>query len=216
MNELECFKSGKKKDGDNDALIRNIIIIDSISGVMLFEKIYRWDEKASTNSLGSLIQSFHQLAREIDDGDIGSVNFESKSVSSRLQKRSQFSQARERSEKARESMKMICSKGDDVIVSVFCDMQGQQSLLPRVTNEVSALIRVLKDQFLESCNSIIQEYRPILNNAMSQSDGSIREIEAMRNQILSRFSLVETGEFAHFFPTGNSDLVIREPESSAL
>lgn len=72
----------KKKESDQQQQsqggvpIKNITLCDAKTGFVILEHIYQWPEQAVTTNLGSLILSFYQFAREVDDGDIVSVNFE--------------------------------------------------------------------------------------------------------------------------------------------
>lgn len=64
-------KSSRRKKISPHDPVKNIRITDIETGVLLFERIYKWHEHANTASLGSLIQSFFQFAREVDDGGSG-------------------------------------------------------------------------------------------------------------------------------------------------
>jgi hypothetical protein len=66
----------KKKEPDLAVPIKNITICDAKTGFVILECIYQWPEQAVTTNLGSLILSFYQFAREVDDGG---QNFEFKS-----------------------------------------------------------------------------------------------------------------------------------------
>jgi hypothetical protein len=48
--------------------IKNITISDAKTGFIVLECVYRWPDQAVTTNLGSLILSFYQFAREVDDG----------------------------------------------------------------------------------------------------------------------------------------------------
>jgi len=60
--------NSRKKDLSNDDVIKSIIVMHSQTGVMLYEHVYRWNEKLNTSGISNLIMSFHQLASTIDDG----------------------------------------------------------------------------------------------------------------------------------------------------
>jgi hypothetical protein len=58
----------KKKEPELAIPIKNVTICDAKTGFVILECIYRWPEQAVTTNLGSLILSFYQFAREVDDG----------------------------------------------------------------------------------------------------------------------------------------------------
>lgn len=58
----------KKKEQELVVPIKNITICDAKTGFVVLESIYQWPEQAVTANLGSLILSFYQFAREVDDG----------------------------------------------------------------------------------------------------------------------------------------------------
>jgi hypothetical protein len=60
----------KKKEPELAVPIKNITICDAKTGFVILECIYQWPEQAVTTNLGSLILSFYQFAREVDDGGI--------------------------------------------------------------------------------------------------------------------------------------------------
>jgi hypothetical protein len=45
--------------------LKNVYILDATTGLVLFEKVYRWPENAISSNIGSLIQSFYQFARYV-------------------------------------------------------------------------------------------------------------------------------------------------------
>ncbi len=57
----------KKKISPHDP-VKAVRITDIASGVVIFERLYKWPDSALASNIGSLIQSFFQFAREIDDG----------------------------------------------------------------------------------------------------------------------------------------------------
>ncbi len=48
--------------------IRAVRITEKTTGLLLFEKVYKWNDNVAISNLGSLIQSFFQFAREVDGG----------------------------------------------------------------------------------------------------------------------------------------------------
>jgi hypothetical protein len=68
-------KKSRRFRGERE-MVKHVSIADTATGIVLFEKAYRWVEKAQTSMVGSLVQSFYQFAKEVDDGAISSVNFE--------------------------------------------------------------------------------------------------------------------------------------------
>ena len=67
-HNINQVNSSRKKDQINDDVIKSIIVMHSQTGVMLYEHVYRWNEKLNTSGISNLIMSFHQLASTIDDG----------------------------------------------------------------------------------------------------------------------------------------------------
>jgi hypothetical protein len=61
-------KPRRKSESDNSHPIKNVTISDAKTGFVLVERIFKWPEEALTANLGSLILSFYQFAREVDDG----------------------------------------------------------------------------------------------------------------------------------------------------
>ena len=59
-------KSRKRKEDGGP--IKNVTISDARTGFVVFESVMRWPVGTNTAHLGSLIQSFYQFAREVDDG----------------------------------------------------------------------------------------------------------------------------------------------------
>ncbi|RYG99605.1 hypothetical protein EON65_50130 [archaeon] len=51
-------------------IIKNISISDVVSGQIIFQRVHSWKSASGFSNLGSLIQVFHQFAREVDDGGI--------------------------------------------------------------------------------------------------------------------------------------------------
>ncbi|KAJ1443739.1 hypothetical protein B484DRAFT_287961 [Ochromonadaceae sp. CCMP2298] len=57
--------------------VKNICLSDAVTGFIICQRVYKWKESSAFLNLGSLIQVFYQFAREVDDGQISCVNFES-------------------------------------------------------------------------------------------------------------------------------------------
>eukprot|EP00968_Pinguiococcus_pyrenoidosus_P014702 scaffold1340_cov253-Pinguiococcus_pyrenoidosus.AAC.20 len=67
---------GRKRMRSGADAIKLVGVLDAKTGILLFQKVYRWAEDANPKALGSLVLSFFQFSREIDDGTISCVNFE--------------------------------------------------------------------------------------------------------------------------------------------
>eukprot|EP01041_Mallomonas_annulata_P001497 gene1497-2884_t len=156
--------------------IRRILIIDAITGITLYERLCNWEEKGNSTSLSSLIQSFYQLSREIDDGDIRSVSFENRSSVSKPLRRYQIPSPAGKvpswGEGAAETMKMVSSKGDDVIISIFCTSSEQNENFPdqSAVDKLNTIALNLKNAFLEHCGELVTEVRPRLHQSMCEKD----------------------------------------------
>jgi hypothetical protein len=66
-HQLITPKFRKKKDNDIGP-VKNVTISDARTGFVVLECVFRWPDHTNTANLGSLIQSFYQFAREVDDG----------------------------------------------------------------------------------------------------------------------------------------------------
>jgi len=78
-------KDNKDKDKDSflnpTTSILRISILDKICGCPLYDKVYKWKEdQKSPSSIAGLVQFFYQFAREIDNGVVSKVTFESQSL----------------------------------------------------------------------------------------------------------------------------------------
>jgi len=58
------------KRAPSQCFVKNICISDAETGIIVFQKVYKWKESSAFYKLGGLIQVFYQFAREVDDGQI--------------------------------------------------------------------------------------------------------------------------------------------------
>mmetsp|Transcript_27635 Transcript_27635/g.61190 ORF Transcript_27635/g.61190 Transcript_27635/m.61190 type:complete len:200 (-) Transcript_27635:111-710(-) len=96
--------------------VKNICLSDAVTGFIICQRVYKWKESSAFLNLGSLIQVFYQFAREVDDGQISCVNFESgRKANTRL--------GQDEYQPRNQTMQMKSIKTEDIYVSVFFDMQ---------------------------------------------------------------------------------------------
>ena len=55
--------------------ILRLNILDTPTGLSVFEKVWKWDGVETSEGVEALIRSFYQFSREIDDGEIQRVQF---------------------------------------------------------------------------------------------------------------------------------------------
>eukprot|EP01036_Dinobryon_divergens_P027101 gene27101-35818_t len=142
---------------DEFSTIKNICISDAAVGNVIFQRVYKWKDSSAFSNLGSLIQVFYQFAREVDDGVISSINFESGDKSRR--KKNDFLNMKDN-----QTMQMVSVKTKDIIVSVFYDMSG--SLVPSTLEKLKldVLMHSLKTAFERKYLSELMENRTKSNN----------------------------------------------------
>lgn len=64
FDEAKAQSTGFKKN------LKYITVSNSKTGFVVYERVFKWPENTITANLGSLIQSFYQFAREVDDGSM--------------------------------------------------------------------------------------------------------------------------------------------------
>eukprot|EP01031_Cornospumella_fuschlensis_P029999 gene29999-36234_t len=97
-------------------IVKNISISDVVSGQIIFQRVYSWRSASGFSNLGSLVQVFHQFAREVDDGGI----FALCSAALLLLDDDPVFNLSNKSE----TMHMMTARTDRIIVSLFFDMDG--------------------------------------------------------------------------------------------
>ena len=60
---------------DEQRQILRLNILDTPTGLSVFEKVWKWDGVETSEGVEALIRSFYQFSREIDDGEIQRVQF---------------------------------------------------------------------------------------------------------------------------------------------
>lgn len=160
----------------SQCFVKNICISDAESGIIIFQKVYKWKESSAFFNLGGLIQVFYQFAREVDDGQISCVNFESgRKVTARLNQ-DQY-QARN------QTMQMKSIKSKDIIVSVFFDMQGMEMPTWEEDLKLDVLMHSIHQAFVRDYLHRLIEKRPTLQQ-------EIDELSALANEDAdARFAL---------------------------
>ena len=140
-------------------------ICDLSTGIVLFEQKWQWRDGAHSTSVGNLVRSFFQLAREIDNGDIGKVMFELPSDppcdADGLDVLGDSAPGAES-----RTMRMICARNEQVLAVLFDDAEAQAT--PKL--KLKALRRSLDAAlaaFTERCGERL---------AALQAGGQLREM----------------------------------------
>ena len=150
--------------------MKNICISDSETGIIVFQKVYKWKESSAFYNLGGLIQVFYQFAREVDDGEISCVNFESgRKISTRL--------SHDHQQAKNQTMQMKSIKTDDIIVSVFFDMQGMEMPTWEEDLKLDVLMHTVKEAFLRDHLTNLLEKRPTLQQEMEEKNDNLTNEE---------------------------------------
>lgn len=155
---------------DQDSLIQNICISDAATGHIIFERVYKWKETAAFSNLGSLIQVFYQFAREVDNGVISSIKFESGGRNTK-KKRNDILQSDDK-----DTMQMTTIKTKDIIVSIFYDMRGSMLPSPEHKLKLNVLIHCVKTLFERKFLTELMENRGTFHH-----DSSVSESQAITN-----------------------------------
>ena len=196
---------------NSQCFVKNICISDVETGIIVFQKVYKWKESSAFFNLGGLIQVFYQFAREVDDGEISCVNFESgRRVSSRLSQESYHSR--------NQTMQMKSIKTSDLIVSVFYDMQGMEMPTPEEDLKLDVLMNSVLEAFssahLESLferRSTLQQYMDEQNAALDESDTRIvlpfEIFSSTADRLRRQLFPLQDGSFHH---KGREPKVLRE------
>jgi hypothetical protein len=143
--------------------VKNICISDVETGIIVFQKVYKWKESSAFFNLGGLIQVFYQFAREVDDGEISCVNFESgRKINTRLSDQPQASR--------NQTMQMKSIKTEDIIVSVFFDMQGTDMPTWEEDLKLDVLMHAVKEAFLKDNLLLLRQKRPTLQHEMEEQN----------------------------------------------
>lgn len=153
---------------NSQCFVKNICISDVDTGIIVFQKVYKWKESSAFFNLGGLIQVFYQFAREVDDGEISCVNFESgRRVSTRLSQESYHSR--------NQTMQMKSIKTNDLIVSVFYDMQGMEMPTPEEDLKLDVLMHAVLAAFSNEHLQSLIERRPTLQQYMDEQNAALDE-----------------------------------------
>mmetsp|Transcript_16629 Transcript_16629/g.25026 ORF Transcript_16629/g.25026 Transcript_16629/m.25026 type:complete len:212 (-) Transcript_16629:252-887(-) len=187
----QSSKTRKRRDNESVGPIKNITISDARTGFVVIERVYRWPEQAVTTNLGSLIQSFYQFAREVDDGEIVSVNFEEHKGTGKPRNRNSTGSGGRSHQKHVDTMKMVCRRNEKFVVSVFYDMKGM-SFIPAggPREDLAELLHQLEVEFDIHCGGIHESLQSKIAGLVDSIDDNVSELsEEIRSQ------------FNHFKPT---------------
>jgi hypothetical protein len=152
----------------SQCFVKNICILDIETGIIVFQKVYKWKESSAFFNLGGLIQVFYQFAREVDDGQITCVNFESgRKVTTRLNQDTYHAR--------NQTMQMKSVKTDHIIVSVFFDMQGNEMPTPEEDLKLDVLMYSVLEAFVKDYQHELIERRPTLQQFMDEQNAALEE-----------------------------------------
>eukprot|EP01039_Chlorochromonas_danica_P002551 gene2551-2792_t len=132
-----------KREGDcsSSSCVKNVTVSDALSGQIVFQRVYAWKTASAFSNLGSLIKVFYQFAREVDDGVISKIDFQAQRNTLR-RKRDDVLKC-----KRGDTMQMVTVKTEDVIVSVFFDLDGLLQPSIRLKNCFQILLHALQLAF---------------------------------------------------------------------
>jgi hypothetical protein len=206
--------SSSKKPTTSQCFVKNICILDVETGLIVFQKVYKWKESSAFSNLGGLIQSFYQFAREVDDGLISCVNFESgRKVTTRLlNPQDTYQQAASRNQ----TMQMKSVKTADVIVSVFFDMQGMEMPSPQEDLKLDVLMHAVLEAFARDFLHELLERRPTLQQFIDQQSAAAEESDARVTLPFDAFGAVADKLRRQLFPlqdavgSSGEDIVLNE------
>jgi len=195
--------SGRRKSAESEILVKSIVIIDAFTGIKLYERIAKWNEKSNTSNLGFLIKSFYQLAREIDDGEIKSVSFESKNWKhSKPGKVARSRSGTSEREKSGKTMKMVCSRSEEVVVSIFYNSDSHSVTDETMETKMTSLVDHIRHRFQTVCGTALFTLKPKLIQLASSSistDNSV-ELAAICEQFTYQFYNEELLCQSEYFP----------------
>eukprot|EP00904_Undaria_pinnatifida_P002609 jgi/Undpi1/12349/HiC_scaffold_5.g02023.m2 len=154
--------------------LRLVSVCCKETGVCLFQRAWQWRGDKGRSSIGNLVQSFYQFAREVDQGEISCVNF---LVQSRTHRRVNSSQAarRARGPSTRalpDSMQMLCTRNEDIIVAVFFDVKTCVTTSTENQGNVREFLNQVKDSFCDTFAGRVVSIRSTLKEC---ADGNVND-----------------------------------------
>jgi len=110
--------------------LRLLSVCDVDDGSVIFERVWKWLRREDSLSLGNLVRSFFQIARQLDHGVVSRVVFETSSMqSSDNENRDAVPATRTGS---LERMQMLCTMNEHVMVHV----EGCRCSYPCITGRI--------------------------------------------------------------------------------
>lgn len=138
------------------SLLRLLHIVDRKTGKCIYQYQWKWDTNGTTQGVESLVQSFLQLARQLDNGTLSCCHFENLKPScsvtgphgrrASLSKRSRF-QSGYSPMHVQESVKMICVTQPLLLGVLFYDQ----------VNFAGVHMDPLSEQYLKDCTCSFAE-----------------------------------------------------------
>lgn len=179
----------------SQCFVKNICISDVSTGLILFQRVYKWKDSLPIFNLGGLIQVFYQFAREVDDGVLNCVNFESgRKISTRMKNHDNL-QARN------QTMQMITAKTNDIIVSLFFDMQGMDMPSCEERNKLKVMLHSVIAAFEQEFLETLIKHRPkLLQDLSDDRSTSTDESEPLASLLFVNFNAIVDQLRRQLFP----------------
>ena len=193
----------------SQCFVKNICISDSETGIIVFQKVYKWKESSAFFNLGGLIQVFYQFAREVDDGKISCVNFESgRKVNTRLNQ--------DQLQTRNQTMQMKSIKSEEITVSVFFDMQGMEMPTWDEDLKLDVLMHAVRDAFLKEHLQQLKLKRPTLQHEMEEQNENLANEDSDARLALpfDHFAGIADRLRHQLFPLQDSNIVGNSSSSS--
>uniref|UniRef100_A0A7S2JM28 Uncharacterized protein n=1 Tax=Cyanoptyche gloeocystis TaxID=77922 RepID=A0A7S2JM28_9EUKA len=159
-------------------MILRVNISDTTCGVVLFERVWKWQEEGRSKNIASLVQVFYQFARDVDAGEISRVSFSKPDSLFRSQNsgRRKVGSSNSGISNELQSIDMVCAKDSRVTVAVFQDELNASS---------KAVAQALLEAFVQQYGEQVDSMKNVLKKASQAS--SKNESREMRH-ILEKFA----------------------------
>mmetsp|Transcript_15103 Transcript_15103/g.45506 ORF Transcript_15103/g.45506 Transcript_15103/m.45506 type:complete len:241 (-) Transcript_15103:92-814(-) len=172
---------GRKRTRTGVEAVKLVGVIEAKTGILLYQKVYRWADDANPKALGSLALSFFQFSREIDDGSITCVNFEKPAQMGGQHRRQASNHLRWKMRTAVETMQMLCAPDGPFVVLVFHEIPGGLNVDARQDASVRDLLSCLRDAFrrdhLAAVEAMATEIRSVAATPGGPTDEMIMDIQ---------------------------------------
>eukprot|EP01038_Epipyxis_sp_PR26KG_P007860 gene7860-10669_t len=213
-------------DANDNHLIKNVSILDAKSYHMLFQRVYKWNETEGFSNLPKLIQSFYQLARDVDTGEVTSVNFET-GITYAPRKLNNFDP---QASTGKKTMQMLTLRSKEIIISLFFDMQGLLTPTNEDKQKLLVLLHSIKAAFYKKYFNDNQHSRQkfvdilqslttsqstedsfdVSSQPISYFDDFNEIVDKLRNQTFPVYPLDVNNRYQHDYFINNLNLSLEE------